>query len=106
MSKVILSASEVRQLISENKYKVNPKTKFISRCIDGRYQIEQDLPALALAGADAGQMAVIFATANLYGLKVDEEKVFKTVCEAVLKTFDSIPTNTPTQRLSWTAADT
>ncbi len=83
MNKVILNTSEVQELVFANKYKVVEGTKFISRCIDGRYQADHNLPALAIAGADAGEMAVIFATANIYGFEVDNEKVFETLCKVV-----------------------
>ncbi len=83
MSKIILSSSEVRGLILENRYKVNPDAKFISRCIDGGYKNGPNLPALAIAGADAGELAVIFATANTYGFKLREEKVFETLSQVV-----------------------
>lgn len=88
---------QIMDLVSSNRYKVEEKTKFLSRCIDGRYKDKlkdqnskiktesntAELPALAIPGADAGELALIFATANVYGFKVDEEKVLKSLIEIV-----------------------
>ena len=83
MNKVILSLEQVDELVRENRYKVNPKKKFLSRCIDGRYFNEEDLPALAFPGADVGELALIFATANSYGFDVDKEKVLKSLVDVI-----------------------
>lgn len=83
MQKYTLSKDQVHDLVQENKYKINPKHKFLSRCIDGRYADSDNLPPLSLAGADAGELALIIATANAYGLEVDIDKVFKVLVEVV-----------------------
>lgn len=83
MNKIILSLEQVNEFVGENKYKVDQKTKFISRCIDGRYENEENLPALAFPGADVGEMTMIFASSNSYGFEVNEEKVLKSLVEVV-----------------------
>ncbi len=83
MAKMVLNEQELREIVQENRYKVEPKTKFISRCVDGRYENDPDLPALAIPGADAGQLSLIFAAANIYGLEVDREKVYEALVEVV-----------------------
>ncbi|MBI2051361.1 hypothetical protein HYT33_01220 [Candidatus Roizmanbacteria bacterium] len=83
MERRILVSRELQELISHNRYKVDPSKKFISRCIDGRYENSSDLPALAIPGADAGELALIFATGNIYGFEVDEEKTFETLVKVV-----------------------
>jgi len=102
MKKIILSAELVRELISKNRYRIEEKTKFLSRCIDGRYSnqfkvqssklkvttqnskiAETDLPALAFPGGDVGELALIFATANSYGFEVDGEKAYKIFIKAI-----------------------
>ncbi len=85
MNKIILNKKQIEELIWNNRYRVNPKTKFLSRCIDGRYenQIKSNLPALAFPGGDVGELALIYATANNFGLGVDREKVVKTIIEVV-----------------------
>jgi len=102
MKKIILSVEQVRELIIKNRYRVDDMTKFLSRCIDGRYQnklktqnskvktttqnsktAETNLPALAFPGGDVGEMALIMATANSYGFEVDGEKVYKTLNEVI-----------------------
>lgn len=83
MKKFILDKTNVQELVMENKYEVDPKTQFISRCIDGRYENGDGLPALAIAGADAGELALIFATANAFGLEVDMEKAYAALVKIV-----------------------
>ncbi len=83
MSKMILDEQQVHEIIQENRYRVNQKNKFISRCIDGRYQNDDNLPPLAIPGADAGQLALILATANIYGLEVNREKAYESLIEVI-----------------------
>ncbi len=83
MKKFILDKTNVQELVMENKYNVNPETQYISRCIDGRYENADDLPALAIAGADAGELALIFATANAFGLEIDKEKAYAALVQIV-----------------------
>ncbi len=83
MNKVILNKKQVVSLILENRYKINPKIKFLSRCVDGRYENKDDLPALAIPGADLGELALILATANSYGFDVDREKVYQSLVEVI-----------------------
>lgn len=77
MNKTILTLENVDDIVSENKYKVDIKTKFFSRCIDGRYKNTDNLPALAFPGADVGELALIFATANRYGFETKKEKILE-----------------------------
>ncbi len=95
MTKIILDKNQINELILINKYKIDPNSKFISRCIDGRYDKEfriknlelrmskRQLLALAIPGADAGEMALVFATVNNYGLEMDMEKVWQTLVKVV-----------------------
>jgi hypothetical protein len=79
MSKLILDLAQVDELVRANRYRVDPKTKFIARCIDGRYPNSKDLPALAIAGADAGEVALFLATSNIYGLELNGEKIYQSL---------------------------
>lgn len=79
----ILSPEQINNLVLDNRYKIDPTEKLLSRCIDDRYQEDVGLHPLALPGADAGELALIFATANSYGLEVDQEKVFISLVEVV-----------------------
>ncbi len=91
MQKTILDLTQLSQIVFDNRYPVDPKTKFLSRCIDGRYPTsprlrgtsESQLPVLAFPGADAGEMALILATAQAYALHADRELVFDTLVEIV-----------------------
>lgn len=83
MNKIILSKQQAVEFIENNRYKVNSKLKFNSRCIDGRYQKSETLPALAVPGADAGELALIFATANSYGFEVDMIKAWESLIEVI-----------------------
>ncbi|MDO8498009.1 MAG: hypothetical protein Q7S61_05715 [bacterium] len=83
MKKTILNKQQIIDLARENRYKVNTSTRFISRCIDGRYVNDDELPALAFPGADAGDLALLYATAANYGFEVDYEKALTTLIEIV-----------------------
>lgn len=82
MDKIILDKHQIADLIFKNRY-LSSANSFFSRCIDGRYENEENLPALALPGADLGELALIFATANNFGFQVDQEKVFETLTEVL-----------------------
>lgn len=100
MSTYILDKTQVNDLILQNKYPVDQSRKFISRCIDGRYEYIVGLPALALPGGELGQLAIIYAAANDYGFVIDHEKVFMVVCEVIggIKNF-SVHSDTNTYSL-------
>lgn len=79
----ILNDQQIRKLVAANNYKIDEKTRFIARCIDGRYQNSPNLPALAIPGGDAGELAAVFAACFSYGLEYDKKKVFKALCSIV-----------------------
>ncbi len=83
MNKIILNKEQVENLVRENRYKVTDENKFLSRCIDGRYENAKNLPPLAIAGADVGELAVIFAAGNNFGFEIDAEKAFDSLIEVV-----------------------
>ena len=83
MQKFILDQTNLSQLVFDNKYVVDSKTNFLSRCIDGRYKQVESLPALAFPGADPGELALIFATARGYGFTVDPEKAYQALIEVI-----------------------
>jgi len=83
MNKLVLTKQQVSLFVQENKYRPAAGTEKISRCIDGRYENETDLPALAFPGADAGELALIFATAQTYGFGVDRAKAYKALLATV-----------------------
>lgn len=83
MPKIILDKTQVQELIFNNRYKVNAEKKFVSRCIDGRYENSSDLPALAIAGADLGEVAVIVSAGNDFGFSVDLQKTVDVLIDIV-----------------------
>jgi hypothetical protein len=83
MTKIKLNSSQIQFLIKENSYEVDEKNKFFSRCIDGRYKNSPNLPALAIPGADLGELAMILAASNSFGFEVDKEKAFESLVEVV-----------------------
>ena len=48
-----------------------------SRCSEGNYKNSESLPILALPGGDAGELAILYATANVYGFELDLKKAYK-----------------------------
>jgi hypothetical protein len=83
MEKLTLDKNQISDLVSGNLYPVAPERKFLSRCIDGRYDNRPDLPPLGVPGADAGELALVFAAAREYGFEVDGNKAFKALVEVV-----------------------
>ena len=102
MQKFTLDKTQLSLLVFDNRYEVDEKTKFLSRCIDGRYDRNvipakagiqnkidsrlrgnDNLPALAFPGADAGELALILATGRSFGFAVDPEKAYKSLIETV-----------------------
>lgn len=83
MSKIFLNQEQISKLILANKYPVDEKNHFMSRCIDGRYSNEKNLPALAILGADIGELALILATANVCGLDINKQKAFQSLVNTV-----------------------
>jgi hypothetical protein len=83
MQKTSLNLNQINDLVLDNRYKVNEKSRFISRCIDGRYQNDENLPALAFPGAEAGELALILATARAFAFKVNPELAYKSLVEVV-----------------------
>ena len=83
MAKIFLNKDQIQDLVWKNRYKIENRQKFLSRCVDGRYRNKGNLPPLAIPGADAGELALIFAAANTYGFEIDEEKVFASLLEVV-----------------------
>lgn len=80
---VILDKHEISQLIFENKYSIDPSRKYISRCINGRYEEGVGLPALTLPGGDVGQLAIFYAAANTFGYAIDHAKALRVLLEVI-----------------------
>lgn len=54
--------NEIQDFVKEGKYKVSDYLK--SRCIDGRYDKEEEMPGLAIPWADIWQIFIILAALN------------------------------------------
>lgn len=83
MNKTLLTQEELSMMVFDTKYKVEGEAQYISRCIDGRYEPSDNLPALAYPGADAGELALILATAHSYGFPFHEEVIYDSLVETV-----------------------
>src|SRR4030043_969423 len=79
----VLSIKEITLFVERNKYPVDDNTSLMSRCIDGRYDRVEGLPALAILGADAGQIYIIFSACRIGNLPFNTEKVFEALIEVV-----------------------
>ena len=81
MQKFTLSKPQLATILFENAYEVeNP---LLSRCIDGRYNNSESLPGLSIQGADAGELALIFATANICGFTLNMKQALKALVDTV-----------------------
>lgn len=81
MNKFTLSKHQLSHVLFDMAYEA--KNPLLSRCIDGRYENNEQLPALAVQGADAGELALIFATANACGLTLDMDLALKALVDTV-----------------------
>ncbi len=88
MEKFILNKDQVFEIVSANRYRVEEGSRWLSRCIDGRYENNlanqrSTLAPLAFPAGDIGELALLLATASSYGFTVDGEKAVKTLLEIV-----------------------
>ncbi len=83
-----MTDTQLHEFVSANIYPLQLGSEFLSRCIDGR-PVSQDpnlkieMPALSLPGADAGELAVIFAAANNFGYELNYKAAFKSLTQVV-----------------------
>jgi|SRR3990167_1923788 len=80
----IMTPEQVQGFVEEQSYPV--QNGVMSRCIDGRYPSDESLPALAIPGADMGQVVMIFDVLNQIkkqNIHVDPENVFNALIEVV-----------------------
>lgn len=79
-----LSSTQIEQFVEKNKYRAEKQNGCIlSRCVDGRYVRSFDLAPLAKPGADVGDILMLCAANNEYGLGLDNQKIIEAVIEAV-----------------------
>lgn len=83
MDKLTLTLTQAHEFVQNARYEIDQKTKFSARCIDGRYAPSTDLPPLAIAGGDAGQLAAFMAASAIYGFELDAGKLAKILTEEV-----------------------
>ncbi|MEN9328284.1 MAG: hypothetical protein RI947_1092 [Candidatus Parcubacteria bacterium] len=83
MDKFILTLTQAQEYIHNATYDLNHSTKYYSRCIDGRYESNNTLPAMAIAGGDAGELAIFIAASNIYGFEIDAEKCMNILTDIV-----------------------
>ena len=76
MDRIILQKNQIQELIFQNSYQVEKKREFLARDIGGRGEenVKKALPALASPGADAGELALLLATSNVFSFEADLEK--------------------------------
>lgn len=91
-----LSKAQIEELVYTNKYQTDPSKKLLSRCMEGGYVNNENLYPLAIAGADLGDLAVLYATANAYGFEIQEDKAFKTFVE-IIGGFQNFSFHSPTE---------
>lgn len=87
MKKITLNQEQIFQLIKNNQFTAQ-FNKITCRCIDGRYKnkaeedkVKKAPAALTIPGADIGQIAIIFASANNFGFEINKDKLLKTYKE-------------------------
>ncbi len=76
MDKKIMSLAEAEQFAQANVYKIQD---FRSRCVDGRYDGDDNLPAIAKPGGDAGTVMIAFGALNKLGINPESAEVLGVV---------------------------
>ena len=76
MDKKIMSLAEAQEFAKQNVYKI---VDFRSRCVDGRYESSNDLPAIAKLGGDAGTVMIAFGALNKLGVHPESSEVLSVV---------------------------
>lgn len=71
----------VKEFVEGHSYPI--QNRVMSRCIDGRYPSDESLPALAIPGADIGQVIMLFAAANRMGQKLKMDETFQALFDVV-----------------------
>lgn len=83
MDKLTLTLTQAHEFVQNARCDIDQKAKFTARCIDGRYAVSNPLPPLAIAGGDAGQIAVFMAAATIYGFELNTEMLVKILIDVV-----------------------
>jgi hypothetical protein len=71
-----LTREEIAGFIGETLYLASIPG---SRCVDGRYLPDNNLPALARPGADAGYLMVAYAALRSLGVEADPDKITQAI---------------------------
>ncbi|HLL61219.1 MAG TPA: hypothetical protein VK338_05860 [Candidatus Nitrosocosmicus sp.] len=73
----------INQFIEENKYRIEEKNSLHSRCIDGRYEHQDGLPALAKPGADVGDLVNLMSANREYALNIENDEIVQAFLETI-----------------------
>ena len=76
-----MDLEQARIFVQNNIYKID-SSNMLHRCVDGRYDGDNSLPAIATPGGDAGYIMAGFAAVNSLGLSVNPELVIKATIQA------------------------
>lgn len=82
-NRIFLNKDQVYEFVADSIYAPQENLKFASRCYDGRHLNEPSLPALALPGGDAGELALLYAAATSYSFEIDYDKAFSVLSDLV-----------------------
>lgn len=83
MGKQIMSFEEAKAFVKRNIYEFNPDDWMLSRCIDGRYEPNDTLEPLAKPGGDGGDLLIIKATCEKYGIELRDDDILDSLIEVV-----------------------
>lgn len=70
----MLDKDQIVRHISEGQYEIDENTRMLGRCFVGRYENTPQLPAISMPGGDIGNLAILYAAANIYGFQIDYDK--------------------------------
>jgi len=81
--KNFLNPEQVEIFVGESKYEFDQDLWYLSRCIDGRYEVKEGLEPLAKPGADVGDLMMMMAANTQYALNLTPETMLDVMINTV-----------------------
>lgn len=79
MQKLYIDKEHIFEFVRTSRVPLKGGAHLRSRCIDGRYENAEDLPAFTFPGADAGELLLIIAASREYGFEYKEKELFSVI---------------------------
>lgn len=81
--KIFLTPPQIEDFVNESKYEFDQELGYLSRCIDGRYEMQDGLEPLAKPGADIGDLMMMLSANTQYALNLTPDAIFDVLLNTV-----------------------